>query len=479
MQEQQPRRLQPTNQSPGQPPPQRVLMTTGRVLVDPFIGKQISGEVSSYKVDTVIGKGGMGLVYLAYSVKDGNPVALKALNRVLGLGESNELQRFKREIAAMLKIKHPNVVKIYDAGIAENHVFFVMEYLKGQSLDALLKSNPGSLLVRDYVRSLLLHTGHGVQAAHDQGVWHRDLKPSNVFITEDGVVKLIDFGAAKHADSNFTTITATGMAIGTLAYMAPEVLLDKPFDHRIDIYSLGVMAYQLLSGRLPFYSETALALSYQITTKDPQTLRECVPELDIPPALDRIVMRALQKDPQSRFGTVAEMAQALEHTSWKAVPVQIESDAHAESEVIYRKRGHFWRNLAISLGAVAALAAYPVYHFRDYLANTYNTRIVPALKAQKISLPEIQLPYNAYIDSRPRGASVYEVGTGGTADSLGTTPLSRSFTGTHTLLIKLGSQSKRITVSEEKRRKIVELEKIRGSSFRACGALPSASGHRV
>jgi serine/threonine protein kinase/tetratricopeptide (TPR) repeat protein len=245
-------------------------------------------RLGPYQLVTFIGAGGMGEVYKATDTRLGRPVAIKTIHPA-------HMERFEREARAIAALNHPHICTLYDIGSD----YLVMEYVEGQPLS-------GPLPVADAVRTAL-EIADALEAAHRAGVIHRDLKPANILVTSAGV-KLLDFGLAKMIAAQLPddTVTASqgGMILGTVAYMSPERLEGNPTDERSDIFSFGLVIYELLGGRRAFGGPTAASTMGAILHKDP-------PPLDTPPQLEQIVMRALRKAPADRFQTVSEMKAAL------------------------------------------------------------------------------------------------------------------------------------------------------------------------
>src|SRR5580692_5000120 len=275
------------------------------------------GEVidNKYRVDRLIGAGGMGIVVAAHDVMLDRPVAVKFLH---GLNSSTleANSRFKREARAMAKLHSEHVVHVLDVGtLPSGEPYMVMEYLEGIDLAQLVKQR-GFLPVTDAVDHIL-YACEAVAEAHVMGIIHRDLKPSNLYLANrrDGTstLKLLDFGIAKiSADDaseyaqSFTTTTAL---LGSPVYMSPEQLqCSRDADARADIWSLGAIVYRLVSGRPPFAATTMPQLCTLIMTTSPQPLTQLV--ADVPPGLDAVVLRCLEKNPDDRFDNVAELARA-------------------------------------------------------------------------------------------------------------------------------------------------------------------------
>jgi serine/threonine-protein kinase len=257
-------------------------------------------QIGKYQILGVLGVGGMGVVYRGLDKSMGREVAIKTLTEA-----TEELrQRFLLEARSGV-LNHPNIVTVYDFGEQDGNPYIVMEFVKGDSLENLLRSGRTFTLIEklEIVRQVCLGLGY----AHQHGVVHRDIKPANVMVQPDGSIKIVDFGVARLESQSGHT--QTGMVIGTFHYISPERLLGKPADGRVDIWSAGVILYQLLTGRLPFPGD------------DPATLHRVIREphepvskirSDYPPALDHLIDRALAKDPLDRYETGEEMAADIE-----------------------------------------------------------------------------------------------------------------------------------------------------------------------
>jgi serine/threonine-protein kinase len=261
-----------------------------------------------YRLDRRLGAGGMSTVFLAMDTVLERQVAVKLLAEHLADDEVF-VMRFRHEALAAARLQHPNIVQVFDSGHDEHshRHYIVMEYVDGPSCSDLLREH-GQLGVDDTVR-IITEACHGLDYAHRAGVVHRDVKPGNLLISnETGAVKLADFGIAKAAEQ--TRVTQVGSVLGTAAYLSPEQAQGKEAGPASDIYSLGVCAYQLLTGRLPYeYSSlTELALKQQNEGFEPirQFRREVTPELD------RAIQLCLSRDPQARYGSALELAEALE-----------------------------------------------------------------------------------------------------------------------------------------------------------------------
>jgi eukaryotic-like serine/threonine-protein kinase len=259
--------------------------------------------ISHYKVLERIGHGGMGVVYKAEDTRLKRAVALKFL-APSALDDEEVRARFMREAQAAAALDHPNICATFGIDEYAGRAFIVMAYIRGEDLDKRIARKP--IEAQDAL-DIALGVAQGLQEAHEKGIVHRDIKPSNIKITLNGVAKVMDFGLAKLADSS--GITKTGMTIGTAAYMSPEQTLGQPVDHRTDIWSLGVVTYQMLTGKLPFAGEYEQAIRYGVLNEDPEPLGEACPGAS--PEVEQIVLKAISKDPEDRFQTAAELVAAL------------------------------------------------------------------------------------------------------------------------------------------------------------------------
>ncbi len=259
-----------------------------------------------YRVDDRLGNGGMAIVYRGTDLLLRRRVAIKVLRDQFAL-DDDFVKRFEYEAQAAARLSHPNVVNVYDFGREDNCYFIVMELVEGETLAAILadgKQIPESVAI-DYATQVAA----GLAFAHRQELLHRDVKPANILVTHDDVVKLGDFGIARAVAENAIGVTQPGMVMGSVAYISPEQAQGKDLDQRSDLYSLGVVLYQMVVGRLPFSGDSPVAVALKHVT-------EPVPHLDanalhISPALASIVERLLQKQPQDRFASAAELGRAL------------------------------------------------------------------------------------------------------------------------------------------------------------------------
>jgi len=273
-------------------------------MPDSLIGKKI-GE---FVIEERLGQGAMATVYKAFEASINRHVALK----VIKLDESQQeefKQRFAREAEVIAKLEHIHILPIYAYGINDEIAYLAMRWLRGGSLSELLKRGSAPLPL-ERTANIFHQVAQGLAFAHSKGIIHRDLKPSNIMMDDAGNAYLTDFGLAKLTEQS-GEITRSGTIVGTPAYMSPEQLRGEPLDHRSDIYSLGVILYNMVAGRLPFDTSTSdlVSIIYQHLEKLPTPPREFNP--NTPPAVEEVVLKALQKDRKDRYNTALDMARAL------------------------------------------------------------------------------------------------------------------------------------------------------------------------
>ncbi len=275
--------------------------------VDPFIGTTIDGR---YRVEARIGEGGMGVVYRASHTVLKKPLAIKVM-RGEQAQDPEVVQRFVQEAQSSSAIGHPNIISINDFGTtADGSVYFAMEYLEGQSLARAMEHGP---MARQRAIHLFVQMASALEAAHQRGIVHRDLKPDNLFLIrqggQDDFVKVLDFGIAKVKNAA-AKITRTGMVFGTPHYMSPEQAAGQAVDHRSDIYSLGVIMYQVFAGQLPFDAESYMGVMTKHMYDEPVPPSAILPALRGP--VEDVILKALEKKPEQRYQSMLELKQDLE-----------------------------------------------------------------------------------------------------------------------------------------------------------------------
>src|SRR6266487_2457993 len=279
--------------------------------------------IAQYTIVSKIGEGGMGEVYRARDTKLGRDVAIKVLPASLS-ENTDRLNRFEQEAQAAGALNHPNILVIHHIGIHDGAPYIVSELLEGETLRDRMA---GDALPQRKAIDYALQIARGLAAAHEKGIVHRDIKPDNVFITDDGRVKILDFGLAKltaAADGASQTEVPTrkvntdpGTVMGTMGYMSPEQLKGHPADHRSDIFSFGAILYEMLSGKRAFRGDSMAETMSAILREDPPDLSET--NRTVSPALERVVRHCLEKNPAERFHSARDLAFAIESLSGAAI----------------------------------------------------------------------------------------------------------------------------------------------------------------
>lgn len=328
---------------------------------DTLIGKKID----DFLIEERLGQGAMAVVYKAFQSSINRHVALKVIRLDEGQGQQEEFRkRFAREAEVIARLEHIHILPIYAYGINEEMAYLAMRWLRGGSLSELMRRDGVSI---DRAADLFKQIAAGLSYAHSKGVIHRDLKPSNIMLDDAGNAYLTDFGLAKLAEGS-GELTKSGTIVGTPAYMSPEQLRGDPLDHRSDIYSLGVILYNMMAGRLPFDTSSSdlVSIIYQHLEKPPTPPSEFNP--DVPPEVETVILKALQKDRDDRYNTADEMARALNlalgrpgsSDSLSAIPVprfstQTRPVARANKKPPYTFIGSIIALLAIGLVALLVI----------------------------------------------------------------------------------------------------------------------------
>ena len=284
--------------------------------------RMIGRTLAHYHITAAIGAGGMGEVFRATDTRLNRAIALKVLPADMS-GDPDRLARFQREARAVAALNHPNIVTLYSVEEAGGTHFLTMELVEGQSLAQLIPANG---LPIDQVLTTSTALADALTAAHDRGIVHRDLKPANVMLTRDGRLKVLDFGLAKEisaTDLDAATIAAAGqtqmgVVMGTPAYMSPEQVAGRPLDHRTDIFSLGILLYEMSSGQRPFHGASSFELASAILRDTPPPLERL--RADVPPDFVRLVRRCLDKDPQRRVQTSRDVGNELREIARLSTP---------------------------------------------------------------------------------------------------------------------------------------------------------------
>jgi serine/threonine protein kinase len=330
--------------------------------------ERLSSTVLSgrYRLESKLGSGGMSTVYLALDEVLDRPVAVKLLHREIS-DEADQLERFRREARAAARLSHPNLVGVIDAGEDDGRPYIVFEYIEGRTLKRRLQEE-GQLPVDEAV-AYAIEIGRGLTAAHARKLVHRDVKPQNVLIDPDGRAKVTDFGIARSLEQK--GMTATGRVLGTTDYVAPEQAMGEDVDERSDVYSLGVVLYEMLTGDVPFRAETQVGVAMKHVNEPMPDVQAKRPEVSA--AVASVVDRATTKDPRDRYATVAEMVRDLEQTleveaarhggtTGEATSVLDSVPAHRRR--LKGRRRISWPGIALALVLIALAAAAVIFASR-------------------------------------------------------------------------------------------------------------------
>jgi serine/threonine protein kinase len=270
---------------------------------------EVGQEIGGYAITGRIGEGGMGAVYLAEERETGRPVALKVL--LSEMAENEEFRRrFERESQYASSLNHPNIVRVHEFGESDGVAYMAMEYVPGRDLTAELAEGP---LTPERTIEILEQVASALDAVHATGLFHRDVKPANVLVGEDEETgelrcRLTDFGLSKHPSQDSSPLTSAGFFVGTCQYVAPEQILAKELDHRVDVYSLGCLLYECLAGEPPFMRPREEQVLYAHIQDPPPKLTQVRPEL--PPEIDAVIEKALAKEPEERYASCGELVEA-------------------------------------------------------------------------------------------------------------------------------------------------------------------------
>ena len=322
-------------------------------------------KLGRYEIRSQVGAGGMGEVYLARDLEIGRDVAVKVLPSTFS-AEQDRLKRFQQEACAAGALNHPNILSIYDVGKHDGSPYVVSELLEGETLRKRIAGTP---LAQRRAIDYALQIANGLAAAHEKGIIHRDLKPENIFVTNEGRVKILDFGLAKLTETNHEQIsteistrqldTNPGVVMGTLGYMSPEQLKGHVIDQRSDIFSFGAVLYEMLSGHRAFHGESAAETMSAILKEDPPELWDT--NKTVSPALNRLINHCLEKNPEARFHSARDLAFALEalcdSTSASSQTVTV-----PELTSGWRTRNRFW--IVLVAAAFMAATVFAMLYFR-------------------------------------------------------------------------------------------------------------------
>jgi len=360
-----------------------------------------------YRIIEPIGKGGMGVVYKAEDIKLERMVALKFLP--FELTEDPEArERFVREAKAAAALSHPHICTIHEIGEEENQYFMAMEYVEGQSLKGKIRKGP---LDQAEALDIAIQVAEGLEEAHKKGIVHRDIKPGNIVVTEEGAAKVMDFGLAKVFGTSL--ITKEAKTMGTVAYMSPEQAQGQSVDHRTDIWSLGVMLYEMLTGELPFGGENEASLLFSIVHRTPKPIRKIEPKTA--PEMERVIGKALEKNPSDRYQSMGELLEDLRALAEGLKPLRAKTGIF-RGRILGIRKPYFYAGALIVTavvvfgiltffpGRVVALdcvAILPIVNesgdpSQDYFANSLTTLLISELykvSALKVAPRDAVIPY--------------------------------------------------------------------------------------
>ncbi|KAA3617749.1 MAG: hypothetical protein D8M58_00640 [Calditrichaeota bacterium] len=331
----------------------------------------IEKKILHYKVIEKLGEGGMGVVYLAEDSKLERRVAIKFLPHHI-TANSDERKRFEIEAKAAAALNHPNIATIHAIEESDTEMFLVMEYIEGKELRNIVRAYCDTPQPINKTIDYAIQIAGGLQAAHEKGIVHRDIKSSNIMVTEDGKVKIMDFGLAKfHGSAQLTQI---GTTLGTAAYMSPEQARGDEVDHRSDIWSFGVVLYEMLTGELPFKGEYEQAVIYNILNESPESMTEH--SADITEELVHIMDKCLQKEPSNRYQNAEEIIRDLsgKYEQSKSIKISTKKNENAQN----KKRGNYY---------IAAIAGFLIIVFGGYLFFTQKAEDNLTVKDKLIVLP--------------------------------------------------------------------------------------------
>lgn len=380
----------------------------------PKVLSQGSLIADRYSVVEVIGQGGMGVVYKARDVESDKIVAVKM---VLRSNMSQDQRRFEREAKAASLLEHPNLIAIHDFGLEDDQAYLCMDFLEGKNLDEIVEKKP---LTLNQFRHIFAQACSGLQHAHDKGIVHRDLKPGNLMIVErDGDkdhVVILDFGLVKlmdgenDFDQKVTKLTRTNALLGSPLYMSPEQCRTLDLDHRTDIYSLGCVMYEALTGSPPLVASTMLDVMNKHLSETPRPMKEVLPGLYVPSALERAIFHAMAKSPEDRPGSMAELAKEIESAFSGAPDVMLASSSKSGDTVKSSKTGSKKKQqgtkvpwVPITIGALVCMVPMGLFFMtsshkpadgsRVHTPGVSPTEEVSAESAQTNASPAPRSPY--------------------------------------------------------------------------------------
>lgn len=368
--------------------------------------------IGKYRIIELVGEGAMGVVYRAHDSVLDRTVAIKVMNESIARQEDLR-KRFLREAQAAGSLQHPNVVSIYDLGDQDGHLFIAMEFVQGLDLERLIElGEPLSLQAR---LDIIIDVLTGLAFAHKRGIVHRDIKPANIRVGEDGRAKIMDFGVAHLSSSS---MTSTGSILGTPTYMAPEQITEGKTSSATDIFAVGGVLYQILTMMKPFEGATLQNLFFKIITETPKSVAELMPGL--PPALDRIVQKAMAKEPADRYASALEMANELtavrSKLSGPSYPASVSLSASVASAIEQSRKTSRKRMRTFAFasgGALAAASLFAIAWSRGSLSRSPKVEQAekPPLVVAAPALPQVSSTVNPPAATGNTAATTGNAGT--------------------------------------------------------------------
>jgi len=382
--------------------------------MDKYIGKKLEGR---YEILELIGFGGMAIVFKAYDLLEKRYVAVKILKDEY-LENEDFKRRFRNESKAIALLSHPNIVRVLDVNFSETIQYIVMEYIDGITLKEYI-GQQGSVKWKEAVH-FTVQILRALQHAHDNGIVHRDIKPQNVMLLEDGTIKVMDFGIARFARESGKTLS--DKAIGSVHYISPEQAQGAPTDEKTDIYAVGVMLYEMLTGRVPFDGDTPVAIAIKQMQSEPKRPTQIKP--DLPVGLEEIILRAMQKDPGLRYQTAAEMLRDIDEFKHNPDVVfeykYFDTDGttryfdridtkEAVMEEKPRRRSYTMNILAGVTAACVILAVVALVFFFKALGTTVQDITLPSFVGMTVEEAQRRYPQVRIIIERQEASLEYDV----------------------------------------------------------------------
>ncbi|MBN2297321.1 MAG: serine/threonine protein kinase [Deltaproteobacteria bacterium] len=342
-----------------------------------------------YEIVQELGKGAMGVVYQAQDPQINRTIALKVLREDRVTSE-DFVQRFLKEAMAIGRLSHPNIVTIYDVGRDHGTVYLAMEFLEGRPFNDIIRE---STLSAEQIAELAIQLADSLDYAHKKGIVHRDIKPSNIMMTPDGKVKLTDFGIARIEDASMHQQTRAGEILGTPVYMSPEQVMGQQLDGRSDLYSLGVILYELAAGSRPYSGENLASIFRAITLDNPKDPAEINPGM--PPGLGKLIMKSLNKKADDRFQTGSEMAAAFRD-------FLREMESVGEPKVSERRKIPYTALIA-AIAVIILFASGALYFSSREKVSNSSTSMEQAVELASVKVESMPIGAQIFVDGSFKG----------------------------------------------------------------------------